>query len=65
MKTKILLALTLIAKLAGFVGMLGVIPGISFVGGASIVAGASIVKDLVNRIGDFIDNGKADGSFKS
>ena len=29
-----------------------------------IFAGASLVKDTANRVGDLMDNGKEDGSFK-
>jgi hypothetical protein len=58
--TNTLLFLSYIAKAAGFVATLNAIPGISPAKGVIIFFVASLVKDTVDRIGDFLDNGKSD-----
>lgn len=70
MKTKILLWLSLVIKVASFLTGLAAIPAISmippqFMSYALVVfAGASIVKDTSNRIGDLLDDGILNGSWK-
>jgi hypothetical protein len=60
---KALKYLSYVGKLAGFVSALNVIPFIDPGVGVFIFAAASILKDSVNRIGDLIDDGKANSSF--
>jgi len=55
-----LLILSYIAKGAGFIGTLNVIPGVSPATGITIFFVASLLKDTINRVGDFLDNGKSD-----
>jgi hypothetical protein len=55
-----LLILSYIAKAAGFVATLNGIPFISATTGIIIFFSASLLKDTVDRIGDFLDNGKPD-----
>lgn len=55
-----LLVLSYIAKAAGFIAALNTIPGVSPSTGVIIFFIASLLKDTVNRIGDFLDNGKSD-----
>jgi hypothetical protein len=56
----ILLVLSYVAKAAGFIATLNAIPGLSPSTGIIIFFVASLLKDTVNRIGDFLDNGKSD-----
>lgn len=62
---KALKYLSYVGKLAGFVSALNAIPFVDPAIGVFIFAAASILKDSVNRIGDLIDDGKANQSFKS
>jgi hypothetical protein len=55
-----LLVLSYIAKGAGFIATLNAIPGVSPSSGVIIFFLASLLKDTINRIGDFLDNGKSD-----
>ncbi len=55
-----LLILSYVAKAAGFVGTLNAIPGVPPSTGVIIFFLASLLKDTVDRVGDFLDNGKAD-----
>ena len=58
--SKSLLVLSYIAKAAGFVSTLNAFPGLPPAKGIIIFFVASLVKDTVDRIGDFLDNGKSD-----
>jgi hypothetical protein len=60
---KALKYLSLVGKLAGFVSALGSVPFIDPKLGIIIFAAASIIKDTTNRIGDIVDDGKANQSF--
>jgi hypothetical protein len=62
---KALKYLSYFGKLAGFVSALNVIPFVDPQTGVIIFAAASILKDSVNRIGDLLDDGKPNQSFKS
>ena len=62
---KALKYLSYVGKLAGFVSALNVIPFVDPELGVLIFAAASLIKDSVNRIGDLIDDGKPNQSFKS
>ncbi|TAE74075.1 MAG: hypothetical protein EAZ65_00015 [Verrucomicrobia bacterium] len=62
---KALKYLSFAGKLAGFVSALNVIPFIDPKIGVIVFAAASILKDSVNRIGDLLDDGKPNQSFKS
>jgi hypothetical protein len=55
-----LLILSYIAKAAGFVVALHALPFLPASTGVIIFFSASLLKDTVNRIGDFLDNGKSD-----
>ncbi|HEY0339528.1 MAG TPA: hypothetical protein VGC34_01875 [Steroidobacteraceae bacterium] len=55
-----LLILSYVAKAAGFVAALNAVPFVSPSTGVIIFFGASLLKDTVDRIGDFLDNGKSD-----
>jgi hypothetical protein len=57
--------LSLAGKLVGFVSALNVIPFVDPAVGMIIFAAASLLKDSVNRIGDLLDDGKPNQSFKS
>ena len=57
--------LSLAGKIAGFVSALNVIPFVDPKIGVIEFAAASILKDTVNRIGDLLDDGKPNQSFKS
>lgn len=65
MKTNLLKYLALAGKVTGVVAGLGAIPFVSPQVGVLIFAVASIVKDVTNRVGDLLDDGQANGSFKS
>jgi hypothetical protein len=62
---KALKYISLVGKLAGFVSALNVIPFVDPKLGVLIFAAASILKDSANRIGDLIDDGQPNQSFKS
>ena len=57
--------LSLAGKIAGFVSALNAIPFVDPKIGLIVFAAASILKDSVNRIGDLLDDGKPNQSFKS
>ena len=57
--------LTLVGKVAGFVAAMNAIPFVPASWGIWIFAGASILKDGINRIGDLMDDGQANQSFKT
>ena len=61
---KALKYLSYIAKLAGFIAALDGIPFIEPAVGVIIFAFASLIKDTANRIGDILDDGKVNDSFK-
>ena len=52
--------LSYIAKVAGFIATLNGVPFVSPVTGIIIFFSASLLKDTIDRIGDFLDNGKPD-----
>jgi hypothetical protein len=62
---KALKYISLVGKLAGFVSALNVIPFVDPKLGVLIFAAASILKDSANRIGDLLDDGQQNQSFKS
>lgn len=62
---KALKYLTYLGKLAGFVAALDGLPFIDPKLGVVIFAAASILKDTVNRLGDLLDDGKPNQSFKA
>lgn len=55
--------LTYIAKVAGLVASLNAIPFVSPSTGVIIFFVASVLKDTINRVGDFLDDGKENSSF--
>ena len=55
-----LLIFSYIAKAAGFIATLNAIPSVAPSTGVIIFFVASLLKDTVDRIGDFLDNGKSD-----
>ena len=57
--------LSLVGKLAGFVSALNVVPFVDPKVGVVVFAAASILKDVVNRVGDLLDDGQQNASFKS
>ena len=57
--------LSLVGKVAGVIAGLNVIPFVPPQYGLFIFAGASILKDMVNRVGDLVDDGKQSYSFKA
>jgi hypothetical protein len=61
---KALKYLSFVGKLAGFVSALNVIPFVDPAVGVVVFAAASILKDAVNRIGDLLDDGQPNASFK-
>ena len=61
---KALKYLSFVGKIAGFVTALNVVPFIDPTLGVVVFAAASILKDTVNRIGDLLDDGKPNASFK-
>ncbi len=65
MKANLLKYLALAGKVTGVVAGLGAIPFVSPQVGVLIFAVASILKDVTNRVGDILDDGQANGSFKS
>ena len=62
---KALKYLTYVGKLAGFVSAMNVIPFVDPKVGVIVFAAASILKDTVNRIGDLLDDGQSNQSFKA
>ena len=58
--TNILKLLSYAAKAAGFIATLNAVPFISPATGVIVFFTASLLKDTVDRIGDFLDNGKSD-----
>jgi hypothetical protein len=58
--SNMLLLLSYVAKAAGFVATLHALPFVSPSTGVIIFFVASLLKDTVDRIGDFLDNGKPD-----
>jgi hypothetical protein len=64
MKANVLKYLTLLGKITGIVAGLGAIPFVTPEVGVLIFAAASIVKDVVNRVGDLLDDGQINNSFK-
>ena len=61
---KALKILSLVGKVAGFVSALNVIPFVDPKIGVIVFAAASILKDMVNRVGDLLDDGQPNQSFK-
>ena len=61
---KALKILSLVGKVAGFVSALNVIPFVDPKIGVIVFAAASILKDTVNRVGDLLDDGQPNQSFK-
>jgi hypothetical protein len=61
---KTLRFVSLIGKIAGLVSALNAIPFVDPQVGVIIFAAASLLKDSANRIGDLIDDGKPNQSFK-
>ncbi len=62
---KALKYLSFVGKLAGIVSTLQVIPFVDPAVGVIIFAAASLLKDAVNRLGDLLDDGQPNQSFKS
>ena len=62
---KALKYLSYLGKLAGFVAALDTLPFVDPKLGVVIFAAASLLKDTVNRVGDLLDDGQANQSFKS
>ena len=62
---KALKYLSYVGKLAGFVAALDTLSFIDPKLGVVIFAAASLLKDTVNRIGDLLDDGQVNQSFKS
>jgi hypothetical protein len=62
---KALKYLSFLGKLAGLVSALQVIPFVDPAVGVIVFAAASLLKDLVNRIGDLLDDGQPNASFKA
>jgi membrane protein implicated in regulation of membrane protease activity len=62
---KALKYLSFVGKIAGLVSALNVIPFMDPKVGVIVFAAASIIKDTVNRIGDLMDDGKPNASFKA
>ena len=61
---KALKYLSFAGKIAGLVSAFNVIPFVEPQVGVIVFAAASILKDAVNRIGDLLDDGKPNASFK-
>ena len=61
---KALKYLSFVGKVAGFVSALNVIPFVDPQVGVIVFAAASLLKDTVNRIGDLLDDGQPNQSFK-
>ena len=54
-----------VGKLAGFVSAMNVIPFVDPQTGVLIFAAASLLKESVNRIGDLLDDGQPNKTFKA
>ena len=61
---KALKILSYLGKIAGVITALDAIPFADPKLGILIFAAASILKDTVNRVGDLLDDGQPNGSFK-
>ena len=61
---KALKYLSFVGKIAGLVSALNVIPFVDPKVGVIVFAAASILKDAANRIGDLLDDGQPNKSFK-
>lgn len=61
---KALKFLSLVGKIAGFVAALDTLPYVDPKVGVIVFAAASLLKDTVNRIGDLLDDGQPNQSFK-
>jgi hypothetical protein len=59
---KTIKVLALVGKALGIVGTLNVIPGLSPEKSVIVFFVASTLKDLVNRVADFLDDGKINDS---
>ena len=64
-KEKILGVLTTSGKILGFITGLGAIPFVPPQTGILIFAGASTFKEVIKFIGDLVDDGQKNDSFKS
>lgn len=62
---KALKYLSYLGKLAGFIAALDTLPFVDPAVGVVIFAAASLLKDTVNRIGDLVDDGRVNQSFKA
>ena len=62
---KVLKYLSYVGKIAGFVAALDTLPFIDPKIGVVLFAAASLLKDTANRIGDLLDDGKVNQSFKA
>ena len=62
---KALKYLSFVGKVAGLVSALNIIPFVDPKIGVIVFAAASLLKDAVNRIGDLLDDGKPNASFKA
>jgi hypothetical protein len=63
--TTALKILSYVGKAFGLVAALNTIPFVSPTVGAIIFFAASLLKDTVNRVGDFMDDGKENQSWKA
>lgn len=63
-KEKILGVLTTSGKILGFITGLGAIPFVPPQTGILIFAGASTFKEVIKFIGDLVDDGQKNDSFK-
>ena len=61
---KALKYLSFVGKLAGFVSALNAIPFVDPKVGLIVFAAASLLKDVANRVGDLLDDGQPNQSFK-
>jgi hypothetical protein len=61
---KALKYLSFVGKIAGLVSALNVVPFVDPTVGVIVFAAASLLKDTVNRIGDLLDDGQPNQSFK-
>ena len=61
---KALKYLSFVGKIAGLVSALNVVPFVDPTVGVIVFATASLLKDAVNRIGDLLDDGQPNQSFK-
>lgn len=61
---KALKYISLIGKTAGLVTAIGTIPFVDPKVGLIVFAAASLLKEVASRVGDLVDDGKANQSFK-